>query len=236
MITIVRFLIATLSTLILNSCNLEIGVDGNKNVITKTRTITNSFEKIELSRGINLFISSANNPKISVKADENLHHYIKTEIKDNILKIYTTENIRSYKANKVLVSVSSLSGLSASSGSDVQSTNTLNLKDLYLKTSSGSDTKLNINTTNLTCKATSGSDIELTGHTKNLTVHASSGSDVKAKNLRAEHVEATATSGADIYLYASKSLQTSSRSGGDINYIGNPKKVLIKNANNIDLK
>ena len=105
------------------------------------------------------------------------------------------------------------------------STNTITAERLNLKSTSGSDMKLDVNTTILNCKSTSGSDMRLSGKTDKLIAEATSGSDIKAADLMAESSQVKATSGADITVNTSKELTAKASSGGDIKYYGNPEKV-----------
>ncbi len=82
---------------------------------------------------------------------------------------------------------------------------------------------LNANT--VQSSATSGSDIELTGNTDQHTSSATSGASIDAYNLLSKNTTVNVTSGADINVYASESIDARATSGGDIDFKGNPKKV-----------
>lgn len=233
MTTLIKIIVAAILSLALVSCNFDInlshGVKGNGNVITEERDITESFSTIKASEGLNVYLTQGNEESIAVEADENLHEIILTEIENGILKIHTKENIGRSSAKKIHVSFKEVSNIVSTSGSDVHSTNTISSNELTLKTTSGSDMKLDVNTSYLICKSTSGSDLKLSGKTKNLNAEATSGSDIKAGNLEAESSHVKATSGADITINTSKELTASASSGGDIKYYGNPEKVNKQN-------
>ena len=124
-----------------------------------------------------------------------------------------------------MVSFKDVNAITSTSGSDVYSTNTINANHLKLKSTSGSDMKLDVNTSVLECESTSGSDLRLSGKTVKLIAEATSGSDIKASDLKAESSQVKATSGADITVNTSKELTAKASSGGDIKYYGNPEKV-----------
>jgi hypothetical protein len=229
MTTLTKIIVATLLSLSLFSCNFDItmnsGVKGNGNVTTEERTVNESITAIHASEGLNVYLTQSDSESISVEADENLQELIITEVKEGVLKIHTKENIGKSKSKKVWVNFQDISSITSTSGSDVTSTNTINVAKLKLKTTSGSDMELEVNTTILDCKSTSGSDLSLSGTTKNLIAEATSGSDIKANNLIAESSEVKATSGADITVNTSKKLIAKATSGGDIKYYGNPETV-----------
>ena len=124
-----------------------------------------------------------------------------------------------------MVSFKDISEITATSGSDVISTNVIKADDLELLTTSGSDMKIEIETNSATCESTSGSDLRVSGKTNKLYAEASSGSDIKAGNLKALETTARASSGAAVTVNTAKALTAKASSGGDIKYYGNPEKV-----------
>lgn len=229
MTTLIKFIIATVLSLTLFSCNFDMnlstGVKGNGEVVTEERAINESFTAIKAAEGLDVYLTQSDNESISVEADENLHDIILTDIENGVLRIHTKENIGWSTSKKVHVSFRDISSIKSSSGSDVYSTNTIQAERLELKSSSGSDIKLDVNTSVLNCDSSSGSDIRLSGKTVKLYAEASSGSDIKAADLMAESSEVKASSGADITVNTSKALTARASSGGDIKYYGNPENV-----------
>jgi hypothetical protein len=205
--------------------NLGEGVDGNREVVIADRNISEDFKTIKVSQGLDLYITQSNSVSLSVEADENLHDLIMTKVENDVLRIYTTENIRRAASKKIMLNISDISAINATSGSDVYSTNTIEVDELELSTTSGADMELTVNTRKLVCNSTSGSDINLSGKTQILNASATSGSDIDATSLSSEISDVKATSGADISVNTSKELTAKATSGGDIRYSGDPEKV-----------
>jgi len=227
MTTLIKFIVATVLGLTLFSCNFSIqnGVSGNGDVITEDRTINAPFSAIKATEGLDVYLTQSDHESISVEADGNLQEFILTEVENGVLKIHTKENIGRATSKKVHISFRDISSITSTSGSDVNSTNTITTDRLDLKSSSGSDMKLDVNTSVLNCDSSSGSDIRVSGKTVELFAEASSGSDIKAADLMAESSEVRASSGADITVNTSKDLIARASSGGDIKYYGNPENV-----------
>ena len=229
MTTLVKIIVSSLLSLSLFSCNFDLnfntGVRGNGEVTTEQRNISKPFTSIKATEGLDVYLTQSDNESISVEADDNLQDIIITEVIDGILKIHTKQNIGKCKSKKVMVRFKDVSSITATSGSDVFSTNTVTVKNLKLETTSGSDMTLDVNTLTLICKSTSGSDLKLSGKTTKLTAEATSGSNIKAADLIAESSHVKATSGADITVNTSKELTAKATSGGDIKYFGNPEVV-----------
>lgn len=229
MSTLVRIVITSIIGILMMSCNFSMnfgeGIDGNGNVVSADRNISSNFESIKVSQGLDLYITQSNNVTLSIEADDNLHELIMTEVENNVLSIYTTENIRRATSRKINLSIKDVSAIKATSGSEVFSTNAIKVDELELNCTSGADMKLDIDTESLNCHSTSGSDIRLSGTTKVLIAEATSGSDIQASQLSAQTSKVKATSGADISVNTSKKLIARATSGGDVRYSGNPETV-----------
>lgn len=215
--------IATVST----SCMIEglNTVSGNRNVITETRNITAYFDRIEVGQGIEVYITQDSKTSVVVNADENLQRLIKTEVRNGVLKISSKRNIRRAKAKRVYLSMETIKGIKATSGSDVVTENTITADTFDAHTSSGADMTIEVNAETINTSSSSGADLKITGSTNYHTAKASSGASIKAYGLQSKNVIVKVSSGADIDIYASKSLKAKASSGGDIDYKGNPEKV-----------
>ena len=93
-------------------------VYGNNKVVTKERK-AESFSGIKVSTGIDVYLKQGNNESISVEADENLHEYILTEVRDGILRVYTEVNIRDAERKRVYVTMKEINSIRATSAGDV---------------------------------------------------------------------------------------------------------------------
>ena len=204
------------------SCFID-GVKGDGNVITKNRKISDDFSRIEVSRGLDVYLTKSKNVALEVEADENLHELITTEVRDGVLKISSEKNIWSASAKKVHLSVDHLNGISINSGADVFTRNTFESEELRLSISSGASADMELKVDDLSWDISSGANIELSGRAENFTVSSSSGSDVKAYELEAKNCNADASSGSDIKLTATETIEARATSGADIKYKGNPR-------------
>ena len=90
-------------------------VKGSGYVLTQQRE-TADFTSIEISRGIDVAIVRGEMEPITVEADDNLFSYIKTTVKNKVLKIYIPDsvNIVKYASMNVLISMPTLGSLKAS--------------------------------------------------------------------------------------------------------------------------
>lgn len=228
MSTLAKIIVTTLLSFLMLSCvnvNFGPGVDGNGKVVSEDRELNENFDAIEVSRGIDVYLTQSNETSVTVEADENLHDIIMTKVENNVLKVYADDNIRRSSKQAVYLNFKEVSSIKATSGSDVYGETDIETSTLNLRTTSGADMTLTVKTDKLYCEATSGSDLQVSGSTDYLNAEATSGSDIKAQKLTARNCDARASSGADVIVNSSNALVAKANSGGDIRYYGNPKKV-----------
>jgi hypothetical protein len=210
-----------------SSCAVDMfnRVNGNRNVVTEDRSTKEDFTKIKVSTGLDLYISQGSKNQITVEADENLQEIIRTEVNDGILKIYSKKNIWKAKARKVYVTIKNLEALTATSGADVYTNEALEVNNLNINATSGADIHVSVDANTIETTATSGSNIEVSGASNNHISKATSGASIDAYQLQSKNVTVKVTSGANINVYASESIDAKATSGGDIDFKGSPKKV-----------
>ncbi len=228
MTTLTKIIVSTVMAILLLSCNMDLNltsISGNGNVVSIERTIDASYSEIEVGRGLDLYLTQSDTESLTIQADENLHDVIITEVENNVLKIYTNENINSSSAQKVKLNFTNVSKIESYGGADVFSTNTISVDQLALEASSGSDMDLDVRTKTLDAQSSSGADLVLSGNTDKLFLKSNSGSDIDASKLEADVCNAYANSGSSIALKAKNKLYATASSGGDIIYYGSPKLV-----------
>ncbi|GAA0871875.1 hypothetical protein GCM10009117_10210 [Gangjinia marincola] len=227
MTTLTKVLIGLIFSVLLISCNFDLGVRGTGEVTRITQNVP-TFNSIKASAGMNVFLTQGNDQKVVVEANENLHEIIDVYVKEEALIVTTKENISFADARDVYVTFTEINSITATSGSDVSANEPLRIQTLQLVSTSGADIKLTLNSQSISAKSTSGADIVLKGKTDKIDATSTSGADINAKELIAKHANTTATSGADIVVHATETMQGTANSGGDIRYVGNPVKLNIK--------
>ncbi|AXG72779.1 DUF2807 domain-containing protein [Flavobacterium arcticum] len=232
---VAKIIITLITSLLLSSCIFSDKsgnsgvfyekVKGTGNVVTQDRDITQNFTYIAASNDLEVIIEQSNQTSVAVESDENLQEHIKTEVKDNELKIYTDASITNASIKKIIVRMPIIKGISSSSSASITTNMTLKAETLNLSSSSGSSINITIDTKNVTCEASSGSEIVVSGNTNQLTTDTSSGSSLNAKELTAENVIAEASSGSSTSVNPQESLDAEASSGGSIKYINTPKRL-----------
>ncbi len=222
----VILIITLLSGIFFNSCLLD-SVKGDGNVTEETIDV-GDFNKLEVSRGMNVYINQGPETKVVLIADENLHKHIDIWVDDDKLNVTTTKMLRNAKTLKVQITVPDLEQIKTTSGSNVFADSTLKLSNLKLKATAGSNIRLTIEAAHTEIAANAGSNIFLNGFANSVSVKTSSGSNIKAADLTTENAEIRASSGANIWMKVNKTLKARVSSGANFFYTGEPSGTEIE--------
>jgi len=221
---VITFIIAILSISACSQGQFRKTVYGNNDVVTKKRKAA-SFTGVRVSTGIDVHLRQGNNETLSVEADENLHEYIITEVRQGVLHVYTDANIRKAERKRVYVTMKEVESIKTSSAGDVVGETPIKCDRLELSASSAGDIKLEISAKELKVNISSSGDITLSGEADILDADLSSAGDLNAVNLEVREADVSASSAGDADINVSERLRARASSAGDINYRGNPQYV-----------
>lgn len=222
-----RFLTIAIAILSISACThgqIRKTVYGNNKVVTKERNAEN-FTGVRVSTGIDVYLKQGNNETISVEADENLHEYILTEVRDGVLHVYTEVNIRKAERKRVYVTMKEVNSVRTSSAGDVIGETPIKCDKLKLSASSAGNIKLDVNAKEIEADISSSGDITLTGEADMLKADLSSAGDLNAFDLKVREADISASSAGNADINVSEKITARASSAGDINYQGNPKYV-----------
>jgi hypothetical protein len=216
--------------ILLSSCwFLGPSVKGNGNVTEEVRQLS-VFDQIEVSRGMNAYITQGSPAKVVVIADENLHDVIETKVENGVLKIRVNENVGWAKEKKVMVTVEKLSCVKTTSGSNAWSQNQILSENLELKANAGSNLTMDVNAKLLRAECSSGANIRLSGLAKEADLETTSGANLKGQDLKADDCKMQASSGGNVSSTVVNKLDAQASSGGDIVYYGEPTSTEINSS------
>jgi Putative auto-transporter adhesin, head GIN domain len=222
-----RFLTIAIAIMSISACTqgqFRKTVYGNNKVVTKERNAEN-FTGVRVSTGIDVYLKQGNNETISVEADENLHEYILTEVRDGVLHVYTEVNIRKAERKRVYVTMKEVNSVRTSSAGDVIGETPIKCDKLELSASSAGNIKLDVNAKEIEVDISSSGDITLTGEADMLEADLSSAGDLNAYDLKVREADISASSAGNAEINVSEKITARASSAGDINYQGNPKYV-----------
>lgn len=190
------------------------------------------FHAIEVSGGINLYMTNGDEGVAVSANDEDIRERIKTEVKDGVLKIYYDWK-KGMKLNlkgsslKAYVSFKTLNRLSASGGSDVKMDGTIKADNLKIDVSGGADLAARVEGASLTLEQSGGADVSLTGTVTDLKIEASGGSDFSGYDLLTDNCIIRASGGSDITITVNKEFYAEASGAADVHWKG---KATVKGA------
>jgi hypothetical protein len=199
------------------------------------------YEAIEVSDGIDLFISFGEEA-IAVSASETKYRdKIKTVVEDRVLKISYDEKGFSWNTKrnlKAYVSFKSLTALSASGGSNIIVEGGIKGNDLNIDISGGCGFKGRVEINKLTIDQSGGSDININGTAAKVSINASGGSDFNGYLLITDYCDAQASGGSDIEITANKEINARASGASDISFKGSASLIETKSsgASNVSKK
>lgn len=200
------------------------GLRGQGKIIKKEFKIDKDFDKVATASVWNVELIQSDNPRLVVRTNKNIMPLFEYKVSgDKELSISSKKNIMKADQMEVKLYYKSLSGLKASSASDLTSREVFDQKDINISASSAADIDLRLKTKNCDVSASSASDVELSGTSINFNARASSSAAIDGEDLKTKNATVKASSAASIDVYATKSLKATSSSSGSIEYSGNPE-------------
>ena len=118
-----------------------------------------------------------------------------------------------------------LSLIDANEGASITAESTVKASESRIAVQEGGRIELKVNIENLFVKSTSGSEVKLTGNATNQEVVANAGGKVFNEKLDTETTKVTVNAGGSAEVKASILVDAKVRAGGNITIHGNPKKI-----------
>lgn len=214
-------------------------IKGNGNVVTIERSV-GEYDAVSSAGWFDVELVAGNEGELTLKGEENLLEYIKTEVKDGKLVIKKEKGVNlqssNWKSNIVItVPVEDIEAVSLSGSGDVVSKTTLKADNFKASVAGSGDVSLSVEANTLKAGLSGSGDINLEGSANSFEVSVAGSGDIKAYDLIADYVDARVSGSADIKVTANKGLVAKVSGSGDITYKGNPAKIDSKSSGSGDI-
>ena len=183
------------------------GIKGSGVVKTEKRKLT-GFKKIKISRGLNVEVVAQKDFNVEVESDDNLLEFIKTEVADDTLKIYTVKKLKPTAKIRIAVALPELVDANVSGAARLTASD-INSESLNIDVSGAGRAKLN-------------------GNTANLKINSSGAAKIYAENLQSVNAILDISGASKITVNASEEIRANASGASKISYVGEPKNI-IKN-------
>jgi hypothetical protein len=202
-------------------------VKGDGKIVTEKRT-TASYNEIKISGFFDVDLIAGNEGSILLEGEQNLLPFIKVEVENNALKIYTA-NDRSLicskgKSIRVIIPFEIISQLSLSGSGDIKTKSPIKSDKFVVKLSGSGDINLNITALEVELNLSGSGDVVLVGSAENFISKTSGSGDVNAASLKSKNADISISGSGDYKVYCTESLKARVSGSGDIIYFGEPKK------------
>ncbi|BFP42401.1 head GIN domain-containing protein [Flavobacteriaceae bacterium GF1] len=214
-------------------------VKGNGKTVTIERSV-GEYDYVALAGWFDVELVDGTEGQLTLKGEENLLEYIKTEVKDGKLTIKQKRGINLKPSNwndgiTITVPVENVDGVSLSGSGDIVGKTVLKSNRFRTSISGSGDISLEIEATSLDASMSGSGDMNLSGRATDFEVSVSGSGDIRAYDLEADFVDAQVSGSADIKVTAKEMLKARVSGSGDISYKGNPKKIDTKSSGSGDI-
>lgn len=155
-------------------------IKGSKAVTIELREV-GDFEALLVEDNLEVHLERGEKTALKIEADDNLHEIISVDLKDNILRIYTTKQAIKYK--KLIVRVTYTSDLNLITSNDESTINAIQeliLNTVTLKSHDDSKLFLNVKTKEFLLQGDDKSKTELNLKSDNTVIELSKNATLKA--------------------------------------------------------
>lgn len=218
-------LITGLGVMSLTSACILNCVHGSGHPATENRTVTNDFNRLEVSGGFKVILKQDSSGKVGITADDNVLKYIKTKNDGGTLKIYTHKNICNGGDMTVTIGVKNLEQIRASGATELSAVGKLVCKDLEFHLSGVSKVNLDLNAANVTVEGSGDTELQLSGQATSNHLDISGVAKIHAFDFVVSDYDISTSGASHCEINVLHSLNVSSSGASEIKYKGNPTDV-----------
>lgn len=210
-------------------------------IVTEIRKVS-SFDKIEASRSVKVFLISGDEEKVVVEADSNILDKVITKTDNSVLKCYIDKGFKRRKFKvKIYVYFKKLSKIKASSGAYIYGDSLIKTDNIYVCSYSSAKVRLNLDAATVSCKAGSSARINMevnavsvncvvnsaagavfNGSADTFSGSANSSAGINAGDLVVKECDLSVSSAGNIVIKVTDKIRAKATSAGSIVYSGNP--------------
>lgn len=179
-------------------------IHGSGTLTTETRNLE-SFTRIDVSMGIDVFVTVGPTQQVKLTFDDNIVGKIRTRVHGNTLEIDSRHSFDCDSDCKIEITVPKLESFSLAGSGNIE-----------IKGVTGDEFEIDL--------AGSG-DIIIDGQTKMLSIDLAGSGDIDTRKLLAEEADVDIAGSGNVQVFATKSLNADISGSGDIRYYGDPEYV-----------
>jgi len=219
---ILLFLSAFSSLIYLTSCSKFHTIDGNGNVTTESRTLSN-FSKVKSEGSFEVYIAQDSVQSVTVEAESNLLPYIETDVSGSTLLIRIREhrNIDNHEPIKIYIKSPLVDDINLS-GSGSIDCDSMITSDLDIHLSGSGDMNLIAVSNKIDATISGSGKIKMSGTASETDFNIDGSGNINAYDLLQDTCFADISGSGNMYVNVSDFLDVKISGSGNVHYIGNP--------------
>ena len=174
-------------------------IKGNREAGSVSKELDNNFNAVEISDNITVSISRGNNNSYVVNADQNILEEVQFVVLNNVLKIYTSKKITSFKELEVKLKVSEIEQIILRDDAKVKTAGKLIFDNILIDGNDSSKFDMEIETNDIQINLDKNADGKLSLKANNLQIEMKDRSDLKGK-IKIDNLKVTLRNKAQITL------------------------------------
>jgi hypothetical protein len=194
---------------------------GNGKIITEERTVSD-YASIEASGAFNIVLSQGSENRIKIEADENIMKHIKTEVKNNCLKLYTDASINNPHKMDLYITYKDLTSIESDGACNITGNSEIQTEKFTIDISGATDLKLKITTAQLNIVVSGAGNIDLSGFADKQNIEMSGASSYDASGLTTNYTTIDLSGAGCAKINAVKEINGELSGVGSILYKGEP--------------
>jgi hypothetical protein len=210
---------------ILSGCEIENNHEGNGNVTTDRRNVSN-FDEIEIDGVLDVYLKQGTTYRVEVVTDENLQDIVETKTVNGVLYV-DTEDDKEYDATQmdIYITVPDIGRIWLDGVTALRTEETMELDVLEINKQNTGELYFDVMITDLTIISDGVGDIELNGKGQNVEISNVMVGDIKAFGFKAYNLELNHSGTGKMEVYVTNNFEVDISGVGDVYCKGNPVNI-----------
>jgi hypothetical protein len=206
------------------SCNDLRCIDGNNEMASQSRQLTEAFDGVDLSSDFTVFIKHGTTDSVIIEAESNLMSNILAEVKNHKLELKTSENTCLNPRKPVIIRVytNKTETINITGSGNVQADSLIS-EELSITVSGSGSVKAPIYVEKLNAAIAGSGNVEIWGKASNCQLDISGSGNLESYGLDQDSCISSISGSGNMFVYVRKMLTASISGSGSVYYKGNPE-------------
>lgn len=155
-------------------------IKGDKDVVTTINTLSNGFNILHIDDALEVSMTQSTKNAYTLTTDKNLQDIVQFNVKDSVLKIYTSNRITGSKKLKIHLDFINIEHITLKNDAEIEVKGKMEAKVLHLSAFNGSKFDMDVNVEELQVNLQNNAGGKLKARSTNATINMDGRTDLKA--------------------------------------------------------